>query len=94
MKEVQEGLDRVVCHQDDVFVHAETDTRHDSTLREVLARLSAAGTTLNHKCEFGRDKVLSDNGPQFASAEFQAFAREYGFSPRATLRAMVRQRKP
>ena len=57
MSEVLEGMDGVVCHMDDILVHAKSDENHDDILREVLARLLAAGITLNHKCEFGLPEI-------------------------------------
>lgn len=57
MSEILEGVDGVICHTDDILVHAPDKPTHDRTLREVLQRLKKAGLTLNEKCEFSKDSV-------------------------------------
>ena len=57
MTEVMEGLDGVVCHQDDVLIHAPDDATHDAILRAAMERVKKAGLTLNEKCEFSQSQV-------------------------------------
>ena len=57
MSHILEGLEGVVCHMDDVLVHAPTQNLHDARLRAVLQRLQDAGLTLNNKCEFSKTKM-------------------------------------
>uniref|UniRef100_A0A1Y1KC72 Reverse transcriptase domain-containing protein n=1 Tax=Photinus pyralis TaxID=7054 RepID=A0A1Y1KC72_PHOPY len=46
------GIDGLVCHMDDILVHAPTVGEHDKILKTVLDRLQAEGITLNkNKCE-------------------------------------------
>ena len=58
---ILEGLEGVECNIDDVLVHAPTQALqgvHDSGLKKVLKRLSAAGLTLNlDKCTFSVPKI-------------------------------------
>ena len=57
MSETLEGLDGVVCHQDDVLIHAPNDDAHDKIVRAAMARIKDAGLTLNEKCEFSQRSV-------------------------------------
>ena len=57
MTEVMEGLEGVVCHQDDVLIHAPDDATHDAILRAAMERVRKAGLTLNEKCEFSQSQV-------------------------------------
>ena len=58
MNRILEGLDRVLCHMDDVLVHGADKAEHDVRLTVVLKRIEAAGVTLNsEKCEFEKDRV-------------------------------------
>ena len=57
MSRILEGLDGVICHMDDILVHAETQEKHDERLRKVLARLRDAGVTLNEKCSFSQTSI-------------------------------------
>ena len=58
MSNILEGLDGVICHMDDVLVHAATQTEHDIRVRAVLQRLQEAGITLNQeKCAFSQHSV-------------------------------------
>ena len=57
MSHILEGLEGVVCHMDDVLVHAPTQNLHDARLRAVLQRLQDADLTLNNKCEFSKTKM-------------------------------------
>ena len=51
-------LDGVICHMDDVLVHAPTQTEHDHRVRTVMERLEKAGLTLNDKkCEFSKNTI-------------------------------------
>lgn len=78
MSEIHDGLDVVVCHMDDVLVHAETEERHDMVPGEVLPRLSAASITLNDKCEFEKpevkflDHIVNAEGVRLDSAKVKA----------------------
>ena len=47
----------VICHMDDVLIHAENETIHDDIVRRVLQKLQDAGLTLNEKCEFRKPSV-------------------------------------
>lgn len=70
MSQILEGLDGVVCHMDDVLVHAPTEDLHDIRLHAVLQRLQDVGLTLNSKCEFSKTKmsflghIISGDGVQ------------------------------
>ena len=57
MSETLEGLDGVVCHQDDVLIHAPDDDAHDRIVRAAMGRIKEAGLTLNEKCEFSQKSV-------------------------------------
>jgi len=57
MSEILDGLDGVICHMDDILIHSSTHEEHVTQVRAVLQRLSAAGITLNNKCEFFKSSV-------------------------------------
>ena len=57
MTETLEGLEGIVCHQDDVLIHAPDDAAHDQIVRAAMARIKDAGLTLNEKCEFSQKSV-------------------------------------
>ncbi|KAL8565639.1 hypothetical protein ACOMHN_063470 [Nucella lapillus] len=57
MTRILEGLDGVVCHMDDILIHAPDQTTHDERLKAVLSRLDSAGLTLNDKCDFRKTTI-------------------------------------
>ena len=57
MSTILTGLEGVVCHMDDVLIHAKDQQTHDSQLRKVLSRLRDAGLTLNEKCQFSKPEM-------------------------------------
>ena len=57
MSQILEGLEGVICHIDDVLIHAEEKETHDQLVHAVLKRLHEAGITLNDKCEFAKSSV-------------------------------------
>ena len=57
MSRTLEDLEGVICHMDDILVHAPTQETHDSRVRAVLTRLQEAGATLNEKCEFSKKRL-------------------------------------
>ena len=57
MSGILTGLEGVVCHMDDILVHAADQATHNLRLRLVLERLQEAGLTLNAKCEFFKSSV-------------------------------------
>ena len=57
MSQILEGLEGVVCHMDDILVHAPSQELHDIRLQAVLQRLQDAGLTLNNKCEFSKTEM-------------------------------------
>jgi hypothetical protein len=57
MSKILSGMEGVVCHMDDVLVHAPTREEHDRRVRKVLSKLQEAGLTLNDKCEFGKTEI-------------------------------------
>ena len=57
MSRILEDLDGVVCHMDDILIHAATLEVHDNRVRAVLRRLQDARVTLNQKCEFARKRI-------------------------------------
>ena len=57
MSDILKDCDGVICHMDDILVHAETQEVHDSRLRKVLNTLLEAGVTLNNKCEFSKSRI-------------------------------------
>ena len=50
-------LEGVICHMDDILIHAPDTETHDKIARAVLQKLEAAGLTLNEKCEFAKSSV-------------------------------------
>ena len=47
-----------MCHLDDVLMFASTQQEHDARLHAALAKIQAAGLTLNEeKCEFNKERV-------------------------------------
>ena len=68
MTEVLIDIEGVICHMDDILVHAKDQPTHDKIVREVLQRLSEAGLTLNEKCEFSKNSakylghIIDENG--------------------------------
>ena len=57
MTDILKNIDGVICHMDDILVHASTQQTHDDRVRAVLGRLREAGFTLNEKCEFSKGSV-------------------------------------
>ena len=57
MTDILKNIDGVICHMDDILVHASTQQTHDDRVRAVLSRLREAGLTLNEKCEFSKGSV-------------------------------------
>jgi hypothetical protein len=47
MEQVLDGLNGVICYQDDLLVHAETERQLDERLREVKTRMLESGCTIN-----------------------------------------------
>ena len=68
MTEVLIDMEGVICHMDDILVHAKDQPTHDKIVREVLQRLSDVGLTLNEKCEFSKNSakylghIIDENG--------------------------------
>ena len=52
MSQILTDLEGVICHMDDILIHAPEQVKHDQHLREMLQHLREAGVTLNEKCEF------------------------------------------
>ena len=51
MQKILLGVDNVACQMDDILIYSETLEDHKAKVREVLAKLQAAGITLNKdKC--------------------------------------------
>ena len=57
MTEILQDMEGVICHMDDILIHAPDQVVHDQRVRAVLKRLHEAGITLNEKCEFSRVSV-------------------------------------
>ena len=58
MQKILLGVDNVVCQMDDILIYSETLEGHKAKVREVLAKLQAAGITLNkEKCQFSCTEV-------------------------------------
>ena len=57
MSKILRDMDGVICHMDDILIHAPNKKLHDDRVREVLRKLEQAGLTLNEKCEFGKQKI-------------------------------------
>ena len=47
MSKILEGQEGVLCHVDDVLVLVFTQQEHNARLRTALAKIQAAGLTLN-----------------------------------------------
>ena len=58
MSAILEGLEGVVCLNDDVLVIGKVEAEHDTRLMQVLERLESVGVTLNReKCAFRQSSV-------------------------------------
>ncbi|GFO30891.1 Pol polyprotein [Plakobranchus ocellatus] len=57
MSEILRDIDGVICHMDDILIHASNQDTHDERVRTVLQRLQQAGLTLNEKCEFSKPVI-------------------------------------
>ncbi|GFR81911.1 transposon Ty3-G Gag-Pol polyprotein [Elysia marginata] len=57
MSDILCDIEGVICHMDDILVHAPTQSVHDDRVRIVLQRLQEAGLTLNEKCAFSKPSV-------------------------------------
>lgn len=57
MNKILQGTDGVVCHTDDIMVHAADQQAHDTRVRETMRKLRDAGLTLNDKCEFSKPSL-------------------------------------
>ena len=57
MSEILAGVEGVICHMDDVLIHASDQATHDSILMQILQKLADTGLTLNEKCEFSKDVI-------------------------------------
>lgn len=57
MTEILHNLDGVICHMDDILIHAPDRETHDQRVRAALQRLKEAGLTLNEKCEFSKNSI-------------------------------------
>ena len=57
MSQILAGLQRVVCHMDDILVHAADRKTHDQCLHAVLQSFNKASLTLNEKCDFARTMI-------------------------------------
>ena len=82
MSPVLAGLEGVICHMDDSFIHSPTQEVHDTRVRLLLNRLQNASITLNNKCEFSKRRitflghVISDKGVE-ADPEKTKAVREF-----------------
>ena len=52
MSKILHDMGGVICHMDDILIHATTQKIHDERVRAVLQHLRELGLTLNEKCEF------------------------------------------
>ena len=58
MSQILEDLEGVICHMDDILIHAADQAEHDKRVRAVLVRIQEAGLTLNTiKCQFSRSSL-------------------------------------
>ncbi|XP_033097313.1 uncharacterized protein K02A2.6-like [Anneissia japonica] len=80
MSTVLAGIPNVQCFIDDIIIYGRDKAGHYKTLFSVLTRLKERGMTLNDKCEFGvfsregyPEELVSDNGTQLTSQEFETF---------------------
>ena len=58
MAEILQDMEGVICHMDDILVHARTHEEHRQCLQNVLLCLQETGLTLNaEKCQFFQTEV-------------------------------------
>ena len=57
MAPILTDLEGVICHMDDILIHAPEQVAHDQRLGEMLQRLREAGVTLKGKCEFSKTSI-------------------------------------
>ena len=58
MSKILDNTEGVICHMDDILVHAKTLEDHDARVREVLGKLQESGLTLNDKkCQFSKTSM-------------------------------------
>ena len=58
MSQILEGQEGILCLVDDVLIFAPTQQEHDIRLHAALAKIQAAGLTLNkEKCEFNKERL-------------------------------------
>ena len=57
MSQILGDLEGVVCHMDDILIHAADQDTHNHRARLVLQHLQDAGVTLNEKCRFSKLRV-------------------------------------
>ncbi|KAK3738629.1 hypothetical protein RRG08_006727 [Elysia crispata] len=57
MSKILHDMEGVICHMDDILIHATTQKIHDERVRAVLQRLRESGLTLNEKCEFSSSSM-------------------------------------
>ena len=54
MSQILEDLVGVICHMDDILIHAADQAEHDKRVGAVLGRIQEAGLALNTiKCQWG-----------------------------------------
>ena len=57
MAEILQDEEGVICHIDDIIIHAPDKATHDKRVRNVMKRLQEAGLTLNEKCSFSQSSL-------------------------------------
>ena len=57
LSQVFDDLEGVICHMDDILIHATDQDKQNHRVRLVLQRLQDASVTLNEKCEFSKSRV-------------------------------------
>ena len=58
MSQILEDLRGVICHMDDILIHAADQEEHGKRVRAILGRIQEAGLTLNTiKCQFSRSSL-------------------------------------
>ena len=66
MAEILQDMEGVVCHMDDILVHASNHEEYKQRLQKVLLCLQESGLTFNaKKCQFFRKflgQIIDDNG--------------------------------